>query len=388
MREDPNVKAKNTEEVSLRGFLRFMCEHLRVSYEAITDTARKQPVISKDTVANALVGATVQGARSVREADFLSASPVVREVLGRRVPDSTLCRVVGGFQGTERLLARLWRRLRAQGKLGIDGQHVGVIDGTSLGGHLTSVLAEVGQTPALVATAPIPGTGNELSASLGLLKRLAPREKGSFHYVLGDGLYACEGFWKACQRLRCFGLVKSSEERPFAALEQARQLFDHPIRGRNVGYQFVEDLDLARAIRYRIWQTTALWADTRRRLTVARIQETFLKEGRTECFWVFCQNLAIEPRKLRQLAHARWFIENNVFRAFNMLASSKHQFSRTPQIGARFTHLQALAFMALAAYRCWLEARSLAPRLHDHGRIPLRLLQSVFRLVLSPVNSS
>lgn len=383
-----DLKNKKVEEVSLRGFLRFTCEHLRVSYEAITDGARKLPVISKDTVANAVVCATAQGARSVREADFLSASPAVKAVLGRRVADSTLSRVVGGLRGTSRLLIRLWRRLRAQGQLGFEGRHVGVIDGTGLGGHLTSVLAEVGPTPALVATVHIPGTGNELSASLRLLRRLATQQRGCFDYLLGDGLYACEAFWKASEQLGCYGLVKTTDERPYAAVHQARQLFDQPVRGVGVGYQFVEGNDLQRAVHYRIWQTTALWADTRRRLTVARIAETFLKEGRTECFWVLCQDLSIEPLKLRQLAHARWFIENNAFRMFNDLATSKHQFSRSWQVAKRFTHLQALAFMALAAWRRYLETRPVPPGLWDHGCIPLRLLQSVFRLVLSPVDST
>ena len=370
----------------MRGFLRFMCEHLRVSYEVITDTSRKNAVIPKDTVANAWVCATAQGARSVREADFLSASPALRGVVGQRVADTTLSRVIGGFQGTEHLLTRLWRRLRARGFLGWQGHHVGVIDGTGLGGHLTTVLAEIGPVPAVVATAPIPGTGNELSASLRLLRSASV--EGSFDYLLADGLYACEAFWQACDRLGSFGLVKTSEDRPFAALQQAQLLFDHPVRGEQVGYQFVEGTDTERAIGYRIWQTTALWADTSRRLTVARLQETSLKHGHTEVFWVFCQDLAIDPVTLRHLAHARWFIENNVFRTFNDLAHSKHRCSRHPHVARCFSHLQALAFMALAAYRCYLQKHPVAPELWDHGQIPLRWLQSVFRLVLSPVNSS
>jgi len=54
-----------------------------------------------------------------------------------------------------------------------------------------------------------------------------------------------------------------------------------------------------------------------------------------------------------------------------------------------FMHLQALAFMALGAYRAFLSHhRSLLPRLWDQGPIPLRLLQSIFRLVLSPADTS
>ena len=378
------------EEVSLRGFLRFTCEHLRVSYEAITDTARKQPVISKDTLANAIVGATALGARSVREADFLGRSPVMKAYVGRAASDTTLTRVAGGFDGTGGLLRRLWRRMRSQGHLGIDGEHVSVIDGTSWGKQLTSVVAEIGKAPAIVATRPIPGTGNELSASLKLIHQLAAEEGHFTDYLLGDGLYPCERFWKACDAATCWGLAKTSDYKPYAILQQARLLFDHPIRGSQVGYQYLEAFDAQRACHYRLWQTTGLWANTRRRLTVARVEETFVKGKRqTEIFWVLCQDLAIAPKKLLDLMHARWFIENNVFKAFNDQAHSKHQFSRTAHTAEVFSHLQAIAFMALGAYRNFLERHhDRLSTLWDHGRIPLRLLQSVFRLVLSPADTS
>jgi hypothetical protein len=384
------VKGKKVEEVSLGGFLRYMYEHLRVTYEAITDSSRKNAVISKDTVANALVGATALGARSLREADFWGRSPVMRQILGGRASDTTFSRVAAGFQGTAQVLRRLWRRLRHQGHLGLEGQHIAVIDGTSLGGHLTSVVAEIGEIPAVIATEHIDHTGKELCVSLELLERLSQEEGRFCDYLLGDGLYPCERFWKVCDRIGCKGLVKTNDTEVFAVILEARMLFDYPVRGQGIGYQLAQGFDVARACQWRVWQTTALWADTRRRLTVARVEETFLKGKRSsEVFWVLSQDLNIAPEKLLKLMHARWFIENNVFKAFNDQAHSKHQFSRTPQTAQTFTHLQALAFMALAAYRLFLErTKEIAPQLWDHGRIPLRLLQSVFRLVLSPVNSS
>ncbi len=385
------MKGKKQEEVSLRGFLRFMSEHLRVSFEAITEEQpRKNPVISKNTLANAWVGATALGVRSVREADFLGRGPVLRQLWGAGPSDTTLSRVARQFQGTAKLLRRLWRQVRSQGYLGFEGNHVAVIDGTSLGGQLTSVLAEVGEVPTILATEPSPGTGHELTASVRLIERLAAEEERFTDYLLGDGLYACERFWQACDQVKCWGLVKTSDQDPLALSHQARLLFDYPVRGEHVGYQYVEGFDPEHACRYRIWQTTGLWADTRRRLTVARVEETFLKGKRqTEVSWEFCQDLHITPQKLWNLMHARWFIENNVFKTFNDQAHSKHPFSRDPHTAEVFMHLQALTFMALGAYRSFLARhRALLPTLWDHSQIPLRLLQSIFRLVLSPVDTS
>jgi hypothetical protein len=380
------VKGKKVEEVSMRGFLRFLNGHLRVSFEAITEERPRQaPVITKDTVANAFVGATAFGSRSVRETDFLGRGPARHLWKGS---DTTLLRVAAQLQGTDRVLRGLWRRLRHEGYLGFEGDRVGVVDGTSHGAQLLSVLAEIGPAPAIIATEPIPGTGNELHASIGLIERLAEEEGRFVDYLLADGLYACERYWQACDKVGCLALVKTSDDEPFALIQQARLLFDVPVRGEQVGYQYAQGLDVARACRYRIWQTSGLWADTRRRLTVARVEETFLKTARRELYWVLCQDLSIEPVKLLRLAHARWFIENNVFKAFNDQAHSKHLFSHDRHTATVITHLQMLAFVALGAYRYVLEHSSIATELWDHGRIPLRLLQSVFRLVLSPVNSS
>lgn len=379
---------KKLEEVSFRGFLRFTCEHLRVSYEAITDTKRKNPVISKDTVANALLGSTALGSRSLREADFLGRQAAMRGLWGGGPSDTTLSRVAGGFQGTEEVLKRLWQQLRSSGYLTWEGEHVDVIDGTGAGGQLVSVLATLGQAAAIRATEPIPGTGHELTASIGLIERLA-LEGRLTDYLLGDGLYACERYWKACDQARCYGVVKTSDAESFTIIQQARLLFDYPIRGEQVGYQYAEGLDEARACRWRIWQTTGLWSPYPRRLVVARVEETFLKGKRgTEVFWILCQDLTIDPQKLLRLMHARWFIENNVFKAFNDQAHSKHIFSHDSHTARVLMHLQALAFMALGAYRAHL-ARDPEqfPDLWDHGQIPLRLLQSIFRFILSPADT-
>ena len=77
--------------------------------------------------------------------------------------------------------------------------------GTSWGGQLTSFVAEIGKAPAIVATRPIPGTGNELSASLKLIQQLAAEEGRFADYLLGDGLYACERFWKSLRSSRMLG---------------------------------------------------------------------------------------------------------------------------------------------------------------------------------------
>jgi hypothetical protein len=377
-------KAKK-KEVRMKDLLGEVSGTLAVSFEAITDSARKHPVIPKDSIANALVCAGVLGSQSLRHTDGILRQDPVRDLLDSQRPcvasDTTLSRVCAGFQGIEQSLTVFGQSLfqgRARSRLGI-------IDGSSLGGQLASVLLEVGDIPRYWGLAPIPKHGKELPVSLELIGQAA--EAAGFRYILGDGLYASERFWKACDQVKAKGLVKTTDDAPFALLHQARMLFDHPVRGERVGYQFIEGCDADRSCTYKVWLTSGLWANTRRRLAVARVQETYLKgprAGQTETFWVFSQDLELTPNQIRELAHGRWFIENNGFRALNEQTHRKHQASHDAHTALAIATFQAMAFMAIAAYKARLAHHKDQLRsLWDHGQLSFRLLRSALWISLA-----
>jgi hypothetical protein len=205
-------------------------------------------------------------------------------------------------------------------------------------------------------------------------------------------LYANERYWKACDRVRVKGLVKTTDDANFAILDHARMLFDYPVRGEQVGYQYAHGCDAERRCTYRVWLTTGLWATTRRRLAVARVEETSLKgprAGLRDVFWVLSQDLALSPEHLRTLAHGRWFIENNGFRALNEQTHRKHQASHNPHTAMVLATFQAMAFMAIAAYRAKLAHHQDQLRvLWDHGQVSFRLLRTALWLSLALPNAA
>jgi hypothetical protein len=377
-------KGAKKEQVSLRGLLRSTYGTLAVSLEGITDR-RKKKVIPTDTVAKAMIiGGGILGTESLRHLDGVLRHASVRELTGGSASDSTLSRVCAGLEGLQGSLKTLGQGL-CHGK---KRTRLGIIDGSSLGAQLASVLIEPGLIPRYWGFKLIPKHGKELPVSLDLLRH---HRQAGFQYLLADGLYACQRFWEVCDDLKCFGLVKNPDLN-LTIIQQAESLFNHPVRGKQVGYQLKEGVEAKHAVHYRIWQTTGLWSNTRRRLTVARVEETFLKGprlGQTDTFRVLCQDLAIDPEKLRDLAHGRWFIENNGFKALNEQTHRKHLFSHHPHTAAVIAAFQMMGMMVLAAYRARLaHARHRLRSLFDHGQLSFRLLRSHLWGSLLPASMS
>lgn len=313
--------------------------------------------------------------------------------------DTTLTRVCGGMEKAtiERWMRRVWRQLRGQGHLGVEVQgsrvHVGVLDGSVLGGHERSVLVEVGEVTSYVKVKGIPHRGKELPTSLEVMEELSKEEgKGAFDLLLGDGLYACEGFFKGCEQAGIKGVVKTSEE-TLNIVKDANGLFDQKTLAE--GIEYVEGIDVERMCQYRIWAVAGLqWSESCQYLKVARVEETPLKgkeAGKSSRFYVFSQAPRLSAMSLRQLAHLRWFIENNGFKALNEQVHSKHCFSHHSSTALVISLLQMIAAMLASAYHSFLKRNQhLMKSLWDHGTFSMQFLRTLLwsSLFLAKVDSS
>ncbi len=245
---------------------------------------------------------------------------------------------------------------------------------------MTSVLVEVGEVPAPICLGRIPKRGKELPVSLAVLEHAAKQEgTGFLSHVMGDGLYASESFWKSCESIGAFGIVKTDEAGSLLILQDANGIFNaSPLLP---GVEFVEGLDTARGCRYKIWAVADLpWSNTDRQLKVARVTETWLKgrfKGQTLTFWVISQDQTLDAVSLRELGHRRWFIENNVFRAFNEQAQTQHCFSHTSRTALVISALQMIGVVWVNAWRHALTfLKDKLKSLWDHGTFPLRRLRA------------
>jgi len=251
-----------------------------------------------------------------------------------------------------------------------------------------SVLVELGKIAAPVCAVRYPKRGKELPASYSVLRHMAKREgKGLFDLVLFDGLYACEPLWKLCDEIGVSGLVKTSEE-SLNIIKDANGIFDAPRLLPEVEY--VEELDLERSCSCRIWAVGELeWSNIERKLKVARVEQTFLKgarKGQKERFWVLTQDSTLDGSTLKLLAHRRWFIENNLFKAFNEQTHSKHLFNHTPAAAVNITLLQMVGRTCLEFYRTSLErSRQCIKDWWDHGTFSPKVLRTLLRSSLGQV---
>jgi hypothetical protein len=244
-----------------------------------------------------------------------------------------------------------------------------------------SVTLEVGEIPTPVSVVRCPKRGKELTASHALLGQLRRQEgRGCFDLALFDGLYANEPVWAECEALGAAAVVKVKGEEAdrLLILKDARGLFDAP--NRLTGVEYEEGVDEVRGCRCQVWAVAELpWSDTERTLKVVRVRERWLKgpyKGQTLEFWVISQDQQLDALALRELAHLRWFIENNGFKMLNEQAHTKHVFRRLSAGALNMSLLQMMGRTWLELYRHELQAlKEKMKHLWDHGTFPLRLLR-------------
>lgn len=386
------MSEKQKEEVGLAGFLRTK-ERWGFSFDVhCRPNTRKSPEIETATVAESVAIGAALGVASLRQLDQTLREAGIRRALRssrqRVASDTTVSRVCDVMKTSEirQHLKGVWQSVRREGLLGVEiaGRRcrVGIIDGSFMGGQYASVMMEAGEIPVPVSVVRYPKRGKELVASGILLRHLKGQAgRGCFDYVLDDGLYANEPYWVTCDEVGVKAVVKLKPEEAdrLLILKDARGLFD--ASKRLPGVEYVEGMDTHRGCAYHVWAVGDLeWSTSGRRLKVARVREKWLKgpyQGQTLEFWVISQDPTLDAVTLRRLAHLRWFIENNGFRAFNEQAHTKHVFRRRSAGALNITLLQMMGRTWLELYRHELQRlRERMKHLWDHGTFSLRLLRS------------
>jgi hypothetical protein len=104
---------------------------------------------------------------------------------------------------------------------------VGIVDGTSFGKLLASVISIAGDVDMPIDIEPFETKGKELPASQRLLERfLQTYEKGFVDFTVADGLYTTRDFFSSCtEKLGCHGVLKTDKKR-LQVVEFAEALFN------------------------------------------------------------------------------------------------------------------------------------------------------------------
>jgi len=342
---------------------------------------RERPQIPLATVLESVFSMVLFGQRSLLAVDQdLRGDGMKAWYRSRRrmvASDTTIGRVLEGTDLLEvrKVLHSTVRRADAEGALKITlpskrKVRVGILDGSDFGGFEGCVFAMVGMMAAPVELR-MHSSGKELVASRWLISAVRDAfGKGFVDVVVGDGLYMSKHHIKQCkEELGCEALVKTSEE-GLTIIGDAKGLFTLPPEPQD-GIERAEGVDANRGVKYRITAASGFeWDGLPYELKVARVEEEKFKpksgEEKFETFWVITTDVGMSALDLRELAHTRWVIENNVFKRLSELVGSKRGWLRNGHVKEG---LLLLWFAALLMLGYYLACRGLAALRRMYGAV-------------------
>lgn len=387
------------QEVSLKNFLKYCEEKNKLSQQInyIKDPRKNPKIKLVEILQSIIIGASLEIESFLQLDKMLRTKPMLKIMDSKRkqvASDTTLFRLCEEINTKEvgELLKRIARSI-GMGNVVIEksaekSQRIGIIDGTGIGKKLASVLVEAGENPTILGIDKMAKRGKELPTSFRLIRK---QEKGFLDLLGGDGLYACEGFWKTCKKMKVNGFVKTSEE-DLHIIRDANGVFD--ITKKLDGVEYVRGTDVQRNCTYKIWAAEGFeWSTTNIRLKVARVRERYFKgkyAGQIKTFYVLCQDTNQDGLSLRELGHNRWFIENNVFKSANEQSNTKRLFSSDPETSLVISTLQMIGFMLISDYKNYLKQyKQYLKNFWDHGRLSLITIRKYLWISLGlEVNSS
>lgn len=360
---------------------------------------RKRPVISTDQVFQGICQMPVLGQESFLAWDEYARTPEARKWHGSDrsmvASDSSLERIAGGierqsiqgigYEVTDKADEQaLWDLKLPSGKK----LRLGIVDGHHAGGIWASVLAVSGKAEGVVDLERYRNRGCELEASRTVLKRAFRKlGKGFFGIVGGDGLYATKEDFQLCLDHGSHLLVKT-DEKTLTMIQDAQHLFQCRDADQLQGISRQKGHDPKRDVDYEVmWAEGFEWQG--HLLTVGWVQEWTLnsKTGvveRTE-FWVLTTATGLTGEDLRELAHLRWEIENNIFKRLNHLIRSKRSWSRKPNVMETLLRIWMIGLTLLGAYlfeRGWKKFKETWQTLKSTWKAVTRLMvRSLHQLV-------
>ena len=185
-------------------------------------------------------------------------------------------------------------------------------------------------------------------------------EGGLADIILGDGAYIAQNMLRLCRdELGTHLLVKAKELEILLVPKDAEALFNVP-GDPAAGIEHHGGNDLERGFAYEIWAASGFVHEGfDGPLKVARVRTEPLKgkEG-AETFWIVTTDTTLSGQDMRELAHRRWTIENQGFRALNDAMNSKHVWTRGKNAEDTFEGLMlmmTLSFMLVVAYHAQVD---------------------------------
>ena len=336
-------------------------------FQGFTDI-RKHPSIRLQTILMSLFLMPFFGLSSVLSNDREARTQRYKGLFGCErkmvVSDSTAARVLkwlklqqaqafllsflSSFEGQDLLR----KKLSATGKL----RRLGILDGSFMGGHWLVTLCLPGLIAYPLMVRRCLSRGKELGVAQQMMRE-AKKILGKLlpQLWLLDALYFNSTTIKIARAQKAHVLFKFKDPEFREVTKDAQNLFDH-----FGGDQEQSGWDSQRQCHWRVRQTTDSFQGYP--VQVVQLTESFpkRKQQRTVTCWIVTTDLQLSLEELREAAHQRWQIENDVFKRISHLSGTKRFYFRDHR---QFFNLLHLFFAALAVLD------SILARLRAHPRL-------------------
>jgi hypothetical protein len=245
---------------------------------------------------------------------------------------------------------------------------------------MASCFAEIGSVCLMGGLEKIPKRGKELPASERLLRKLLARFGPRWvELLLLDGLYVAQGFLRVCLKLCHIDFLIKTQEAGLNIIRDAMGLFRHAdMYAQDI--ERIEGTDAQRMCSYQVYALEGFFLEgVEAPLKVAWVQEEHLRTGERVEFWVLTSLEELTAAEMRELAHWRWDIENNGFKALNTLVHTKHLYAHDLHAAEAMTLILFIAGNVLHLFLAQLTQEALEA-LFGKMKVTRRFLQQQLRV--------
>ena len=325
-------------------------------FQGFTDI-RKNPQIRLRTILTSLFLMPFFGLKSLLSNDRESRTERYKGLFGclRKMvaSDSTFARVLRWLRPEETeafllsFMAKFERHDLLRKCLSIGGRprRLGILDGSYMGGHWLVTLCLAGAIAYPVLVRRCLKHGEELEVARQLMRE-APAILGEQRPELWllDVLYFNQGTIKIARGQQSHVLFKFKKAELREVTKDAQNLFEH-----FGGDEEDSGWDIERECQWTMRKTVDRFGGYR--VQVVELREVYpkRKKDRVVTCWIVTTDLDLPLEELREAAHQRWQIENNVFKRLSHLSGTKRFYFRDHR---QFFNLLYLFCAAVAVLDC------------------------------------
>jgi hypothetical protein len=339
--------------------------------EEITDI-RKNPEISLHNIIMSILLMPFYGLKSLLAFDRLARKKRFKRLFKCKrkmvASDSTINRALNwmatseivNFQQTlvPSFKARNLQRIQLTDETGY--KRIGIIDGSCMSNHYLSAFVLSGKIEYPLLIENCKKRGKELPVSKILLDKAQKILGKDFpQLILVDALYFNKNSFKRVRMKNSHILIKCKEPEFREVLKDAQFIF-------NAKNEVSDDVlttsgfDSQRMCSWTIEITNGEFAGYP--VKIAHLVEDYPHEkedkSHIEC-WIVTTDLTLTPNEIREAAHLRWHIENNVFKRMSHLVGTKTFYFRDPK---PFFNLLRLLSLALAVCDILIYSLAINPK--------------------------